>query len=89
VLQDPAFLANNVTIPIHRYEESIGGRLYLIEVAPVSKDLWRANIVRIPGAQTALMPFYGPTPEVAAHHLSEWLTRAHARAAGEVVPPVK
>jgi len=78
-----------VTIAIHRYQESIGGRLYLIEVVPVSKDLWRASIVRIPGAPTALMPFYGPTPEEAARHLSEWLTRTHARAAGEVVFPVK
>jgi hypothetical protein len=73
--------ADNVTIAIHRYEESIGGRLYLIDVAPVLKDLWRANIVRIPGAPTALMPFYGPTPEEAVRHLSEWLTRTHARAA--------
>jgi hypothetical protein len=78
-----------VTIANHRYEESIGGRLYLIEVVPVSKDRWRASIVRIPGAPTALMPFYGPTPEEAARHLSEWLTRTHARAAGEVVLPVK
>jgi hypothetical protein len=28
-----------------------------------------------------LMPFYGATPTEAAHLLSEWLTRAHARAA--------
>jgi hypothetical protein len=71
-----------VTIAVHRYEESIGGRLYVIDVAPVAKGLWRANIVRIPGVPTALMPFYGPTPEEAARHLTEWLTRAHARAAG-------
>jgi hypothetical protein len=78
-----------VTIAIHRYEESIGGHLYLIEVVPVAKERWRASIVRIPGAPTALMPFYGSTPEEAARHLSEWLTRTHARAAGEVVFPVK
>jgi len=78
-----------VTIAIHRYEESIGRRLYLIEVVTLSKDLWRTSIVRIPGAPTALMPFYGPIPEEAARHLSEWLTRTHARAAGEVVFPVK
>ena len=76
-----------MTIAIHRYEESIGGRLYLIEVVPVSKDRWRSSIVHIPGAPTALMPFYGSTPEEAARHLSEWLTRTHARAAGEVVFP--
>jgi hypothetical protein len=70
-----------VTASLHRFEESIGGRPYLIEVANVSKDRWRAYIVRIPGVPTALMPFYGTTPEEAAHQLCEWLTRAHARAA--------
>jgi hypothetical protein len=65
---------------VHRFEESIAGRAYLIEVAPVSKDRWRACIVRVPGVPTALMPFYGSTPAEAAGLLSEWLTRAHARA---------
>jgi hypothetical protein len=63
----------------HRFEESIGGRSYTIEVAPVSRDRWRAYIVRIPGVPTALMPFYGPTPVEAARELSNWLTKAHAR----------
>jgi hypothetical protein len=66
---------------VHRFEESIGGRPYLIEVAAVSQDRWRAYIVRIPGVPTALMPFYGRTPSEAAHLLCEWLTRAHERAA--------
>ena len=66
---------------VHRFEESIGGRPYLIEVAPVATDRWRAYIVRIPGVPTALMPFYGRTPDEAARLLSEWLTRAHRRAA--------
>jgi len=65
---------------VHRFEESIGGHPYLIEVAAVSKDRWRAYIVQIPGVPTALMPFYGATPSDAAHQLCEWLTRAHARA---------
>ena len=69
-----------VTAAVHRFEESIAGRDYLIEVANVSKDRWRAYIVRIPGVPTALMPFYGTTPAEAAHQLCEWLTRAHARA---------
>jgi len=77
--------AHIVTAPVHRYEETIGGRAYLIEVAAVSPDRWRAYIVRIPGVPTALMPFYGRTPAEAAHQLSEWLTRAHAKA--ERVPP--
>lgn len=66
---------------LHRFEQSIAGRPYLIEVAAVSKDRWRAYIVRIPGVPTALMPFYGTTPSEAADLLCEWLTRAHARAA--------
>ena len=69
-----------VTSTLHRFEESIGGRAYLIEVAAVAADRWRAYIVRVPGVPTALMPFYGRTPDEAAHMLSEWLTRAHARA---------
>ena len=70
-----------MTSAVHHFEEYIAGRDYLIEVASVSKDRWRACIVRIPGVPTALMPFYGATPADAAHQLCEWLTRAHARAA--------
>ena len=66
---------------VHQFKESIAGKPYLIEVAAVAKDRWRAYIVRIPGVPTALMPFYGPTPDQAAHLLVEWLTRAHERAA--------
>lgn len=71
---------------MHRYEESIAGRHYLIEVAAVSEDRWRANIVRIPGVPTALMPFYGSTPKEAARLLCDWLTRAYARAAAPAGP---
>ena len=70
-----------MTAALHRFEESIGGRPYLIEVAAVSDDRWRAYIVRLPGVPTALMPFYGATPVEAAHQLCEWLARAHARSA--------
>ena len=66
---------------IHRFEESIAGRVYRIEVAAVSQDRWRAHIARLPGVPTAMMPFYGPTPAEAARQLREWLTRAHERAA--------
>ena len=65
---------------VHRFEESIGGRVYLIEVSSVSAGRWRAQIVRLPGVPTAMMPFYGPTPDEAARQLSLWLTRAHAHA---------
>ena len=66
---------------VHRFEESIGGHPYLIEVSPVARDRWRAYIVRIPGVPTALMPFYGTTPDEAAAQLRQWLTAAHERAA--------
>ena len=66
---------------IHRYEETIGGRTYYIEVTPVS-NRWRAQIQRIPGMTTALMPFYGTTPDEAARQLSQWLTLANRRQAG-------
>ncbi len=69
--------ASTVSTAVHRFEELIGGRPYLIEVAAVASDRWRARIVRIPGVPTALMPFYGPTPDEAAGRLRQWLTRAH------------
>ena len=71
---------------VHRFEESIAGRPYLIEVASVDPNRWRAYIVKAPGVPTALMPFYGPTPDEAAALLRQWLTRAHARAAASVRP---
>ena len=72
-------LASNISSMLHRFEEFIGGRAYVIEVKAVAHDRWRAYIVRIPGVPTALMPFYGATPADAAHQLSNWLTKAHER----------
>lgn len=69
---------------VHQFNELIAGREYLIEVAAVGLNRWRAYIVRIPGVPTALMPFYGATPDQAAGQLREWLTRAHERAAAGV-----
>jgi hypothetical protein len=60
-------------VTIHRYEERIAGRTYHIEVSAVSTSRWRAQIARLPGVPTALMPFYGETPEDAARELSKWL----------------
>jgi hypothetical protein len=73
-------LPRTVIDDVHRFEESIAGRDYLIEVSLVAKDRWRAYIVRLPGVPTALMPFYGRTPVEAARQLSDWLTRAHGAA---------
>ena len=58
---------------VHRYEQQIAGRTLFIEVCAVSATEWRAQIARLPGMPTALMPFYGPTPEDAARELSRWL----------------
>jgi hypothetical protein len=59
-----------------RFNEMINGRQYVIEVLAVGPNRWRAQIAQVPGGRTALMPFYGVTPEEAARHLSGWLTRA-------------
>jgi hypothetical protein len=66
---------------VHRFQEQIAGHPYLIEVTRVAAGRWRAYIVRIPGVPTALMPFYGATPDDAARQLADWLTRAHRLAA--------
>ena len=63
---------------IHRYEEKIAGRTYLIEVSPVTETRWRAQIARRPGMPTSLMPFYGQTPDEAARELSKWLSLVYA-----------
>jgi hypothetical protein len=67
-------------VTVHRFEETIGGRAYHIEVTAVS-NRWRAQLSRLPGMPTAMMPFYGPTPDEAARQLREWLTLAHRRSA--------
>ena len=57
-----------------RYEHSIAGRTWVIEVSPVTTSRWRAQIARLPGMPTSLMPFYGATPDEAAHALTTWLS---------------
>jgi len=63
----------------HRFEETINGRSYLIEVSIVGRNQWRAQIARTPGGSAALMPFYGTTPDEAAGSLTRWLTIASGR----------
>jgi hypothetical protein len=60
-------------VNVQRYEEHIAGRTYLIEVRPVSRERWRAQIARRPGLHSSMMPFYGATPEQAVRELSRWL----------------
>lgn len=67
---------------IIRFNEIVNGRAYVIEALPVAQDRWRAQLVRTAGGTTALMPFYGATPDEAARHLTDWLTRAAATLTG-------
>jgi hypothetical protein len=60
-----------------RFEQEIGGRLYVIEASPIQANRWRAQIARRPGVPSALMPFYGSTADEAATQLVRWLTLAH------------
>ena len=75
---------NSYTVVRHRFERTIAGRPFVIEVTWVAENRWRAHIVRIPGVPTAMMPFYGETPDEAATHLSDWLDRAHQHRANTV-----
>jgi hypothetical protein len=79
----PQFLRTRIYVKVHRFEETIGGRSYQIEVTAVS-DRWRAELRRTAGTPTAMMPFYGPTPDEAARLLAQWLTLAHRRLAAPV-----
>jgi hypothetical protein len=83
-----SLLKNAAVLPTPlRFQETIGGRVYQIEVSPVGANRWRAQIVRAPGVPTAMMPFYGPTPTEAARQLSAWLALAHRTAAGTAAVP--
>ena len=75
---DASSFSPDYDVDVHRFEHIINGREFLIEVCAVGSDRWRAHLVRLPGGSTALMPFYGVTPQDAAQQLSDWLTRAHA-----------
>ena len=75
---DALFFRTNTYVIVHRFEETIGGRAYQIEVTAVN-DRWRAQLRRTPGMPTAMMPFYGQTPDEAARQLAQWLTLANRR----------
>lgn len=69
---------------VHRFEETINGREYLIEVSSVGRNQWRAQIRRTPGGSGALMPFYGKTPDEAASQLTRWLSIANGQRRADV-----
>ena len=71
---DSAVFAVNV----HRFDKTINGRAYLIEVSSVGPE-WRAQIRRTPGTSGGHMPFYGKTPDEAANLLTRWLSIANGR----------
>ena len=62
---------------VHCFEETINGHDYKVEVLGVRPDRWRAYLVRVTDGPTALMPFYGRTPDEAAQQLVNWLIQAH------------
>lgn len=59
-----------------RINETINGRPYVIELQAVGVNQWRAQLARRE-ATTALMPFYGPTPDDAVGLLRRWLAKAN------------
>jgi hypothetical protein len=70
-------------VTFQRYEETINGREYRIEVSAVGKQ-FRAEIAKAPGGSRAMMPFYGHTPDEAVQLLSRWLVLNHARPTPQV-----
>ena len=70
-------------VTVQRFDETINGREYCIEVSPVGSNKWRAQIASAGGSR-AMMPFYGRTPDEAVKHLSHWLTINHVRSTSQV-----
>lgn len=59
------------------FRQEINGRQYRIEVSAVTTGRWRAEVVTQFGGPTALMPFYGSSPDAARDGLTAWLSRIH------------
>jgi hypothetical protein len=57
------------------FMQTVNGRTVLIEAQAVDQHRWRARIARTHGGTTAVMPFYGATPDEAVERLTDWLTR--------------
>lgn len=64
-----------------RFEHRINDRIYRIEVSKTGPQ-WRARVVNAFGQATALMPFDGATPELAADGLANWLSRVNRSSTG-------
>jgi hypothetical protein len=76
-------LQSTLAVTLQRFDETINGRAYKIEVSAVGTK-WRAQIARAPGGSRAMMPFYGKTPIEAVKQLSSWLTLNCARTPPQV-----
>jgi hypothetical protein len=76
-------LQSTLAVTLQRFDETINGHAYKIEVSAVGTK-WRAQIARAPGGSRAMMPFYGKTPSEAVKHLSSWLTLNCARTPPQV-----
>jgi hypothetical protein len=70
-------------VTVQRFEETINGREYRIEVSAVG-NRFRAQIARSAGGSRAMMPFYGPTPDEAVQLLSRWLILNHGKSVPQV-----
>jgi hypothetical protein len=75
-LHKTRFLTSDVPVIVQRLK-TINGREYVIEVSNVGLHKWRAQIRRTPGGSSAMMPFYGTTPDEAAGLLTRWLAIAN------------
>ena len=71
-------------VTVQRFDETINGREYRIEVSAVGSNKWRAQIARAGGGSRAMMPFYGRTPDEAVKQLSHWLTINHVKSTSQV-----
>lgn len=79
-----AALECSLPVTVQRFDETINGREYRIEVSAVGSNRFRAQIAKAPGGSRAMMPFYGHTPDEAVQQLSRWLTLNQARSVPRV-----
>ncbi len=64
-------------VDTHRFDETIGGGRYTVEVTPAQGNRWRASLLHSADIPSAVMPFYGDTPREALKALVGWLSQAH------------
>jgi hypothetical protein len=60
---------------LRSFTQTVNGRAVVIEAQSVDQNRWRARIAGTHGGPTAVMPFYGATPDEAVQRLTGWLMR--------------